>query len=99
MLDDEMMNAKNAKNATDPKPGSKEEQGLPDVQLYDLTADISERRNLQAEHPDVVATLTALLQGYVDNGRSTPGTPQKNDRNVSIAPPKPKAARVEKGEK
>jgi len=86
---------------SDPKPGSKEERGLPDVQLYDLTADISERRNLQAEQPDVTARLTALLQNYVDNGRSTPGTPQKNDRNVTIAPPKPKpkAAQTKKAEK
>jgi len=86
---------------SDPKPNSKEERTLPDVQLYDLTADISERRNLQAEQPDVAARLTALLQSYVDNGRSTPGTPQKNDRDVTIAPPKPKpkAAQTKKAEK
>jgi arylsulfatase A-like enzyme len=84
---------------SDPKPNSKEERTLPDVQLYDLTADISERRNLQAEQPDVTARLTALLQSYVDNGRSTPGTPQKNDRNVTIAPPKPKAAQTKKAKK
>jgi arylsulfatase A-like enzyme len=82
---------------SDPKPGSKEERGLPDVQLYDLAADISERRNLQAEQPDVTARLTALLQSYVDNGRSTPGAPQKNDRNVTIAPPKPKAPASQEG--
>jgi hypothetical protein len=35
----------------------------------------------------------------VDNGRSTPGTPQKNDRNVSIAPPKPKPAQAKKAGK
>ena len=69
---------------SDPKPGSKEEEGLPGVQLYDLTSDISERRNLQSEHPDVVARLTRLLQSYVDKGRSTPGAPQKNDREVGI---------------
>ena len=79
--------------------GSKEELALPDVRLYDLTADISERRNLQAEQPEVTARLTALLQSYVDNGRSTPGTPQKNDRDVHIAPPKPKAAQTKKAEK
>jgi len=71
--------------------GSKEELALPDVRLYDLTADISERRNLQAKRPDVTARLTALLQSYVDNGRSTPGAPRKNDRDVRIAPARPKA--------
>ncbi len=53
-------------------------QGLPDVQLYDMTQDIRERRNLQAEHPEVVKRLTALLEKYVAQGRSTPGAPQKN---------------------
>ena len=47
-------------------------QGLPDIQLYDMTADIRERRNLQAEHPEIVRRLTALLEKYVAQGRSTP---------------------------
>ncbi len=84
---------------SEPKPGSKEERTLPDVQLYDLTADISERRNLQAEHPDITARLTALLQGYVDNGRSTPGTAQKNDREIRTDRARPKAAPAKKSEK
>ncbi len=60
-----------------PRPGE-ECAGLPPVQLYDLNADLGERRNLQAEHPEVVARLTALLATYVRNGRSTPGAPQAN---------------------
>ena len=48
-------------------------QGLPSIQLYDLSADLAERKNLQAEHPEVVARLTKLLQKYVADGRSTPG--------------------------
>lgn len=59
-------------------------QGLPVVQLYDLEADIREERNVQAEHPDVVKRLTALLQQYVDNGRSTLGKRQKNDAPVDL---------------
>ncbi|MCD2423981.1 arylsulfatase [Niabella pedocola] len=58
--------------------------GLPLVQLYDLEADIREQHNVQAEHPDVVKRLTALLQQYVDNGRSTPGIPQENDAPVDL---------------
>jgi len=60
-----------------PRPG-KECEGLPPIQLYDLTADIGERRNVQHEHPDVVAHLTGLLTRYVRDGRSTPGAPQPN---------------------
>ena len=61
-----------------PQPGSPEAAGLPQVQLYDLSADIGERRNVQHEHPEVVARLTALLTRYVREGRSTPGQPQPN---------------------
>jgi arylsulfatase A len=58
--------------------------GLPMVQLYDLTRDISEQENLQAEYPDVVNRLTNLLESYVEKGRSTPGKPQKNEGDVDI---------------
>ncbi len=60
-----------------PRPGA-ECEGLPPVQLYDLSADVGERRNLQEQHPEVVAHLTALLTRYVREGRSTPGAPQPN---------------------
>jgi arylsulfatase A-like enzyme len=59
-------------------------QGLPSVQLYDLTQDLGEQRNLQAEHPDVVKRLTALLEKYVAEGRSTPGAPQQNTVTVDV---------------
>ena len=62
-----------------PKDGKAREQGLPEVQLFDLTADPAEQRNLQAEHPAVVAALTARLHEIVTQGRSTPGAPQPND--------------------
>jgi len=54
-------------------------QGLPVIQLYDLEADPGETTNLHDRHPDVVERLTALLERYVREGRSTPGPPQKND--------------------
>ncbi|MFC1763457.1 arylsulfatase [Planctomycetota bacterium] len=71
---------------SDPKPKSEAAKQLPAVQLYDLSSDVGEITNLQAKHPDVVKRLTALLQDYVDRGRSTPGTPQKNNGQVNIAP-------------
>ena len=60
-----------------PRPGE-ECKGLPPIQLYDLDADIGERRNLCDARPDVVEELKALLTQYVENGRSTPGTKQGN---------------------
>ena len=44
--------------------------GGPNGQLYDMSQDISERRNLWLEHPDVVERLTALLERYKTEGRS-----------------------------
>jgi len=60
-----------------PNPGA-ECEGLPPVQLYDLDADIGERRNVQDEHPEVVEELKALLTRYVADGRSIPGEKQSN---------------------
>ncbi len=52
--------------------------GLPPMQLYDLEADIGERNNIVADHPDVVESMKQLLTQYVVNGRSTPGEKQPN---------------------
>lgn len=56
------------------------------VQLYDLTKDIGETRNLAAAQPDRVARMQALLEKLITDGRSTPGTPQKNDVEVRRFP-------------
>ncbi|MBN2632320.1 MAG: arylsulfatase [Bacteroidales bacterium] len=61
-----------------PRPG-KDEKGLPAVQLYNIKEDPSEKINLQAEHPEIVKELTDLLKKYIEEGRSTPGVPQKNE--------------------
>lgn len=57
------------------------------VQLYDVSADVGERENLAETQPEVVARLTALLEKYVADGRSTPGAPQKNDAPIVIRKP------------
>ena len=63
-----------------PKPNDKEAlKGLPNVQLYNMNTDVSETTNVQAEHPEIVRELKALLIKYIEEGRSTPGIPQKND--------------------
>ncbi len=71
---------------SEPRPG-KAPAGSPAVQLYDLSADIGEKRNVQAEHPEIVARLTKLLEKYVADGRSTPGAPQQNTGAVDIHHP------------
>lgn len=58
--------------------------GLPKVQLYDLSKDIGEQVNLQAQYPEVVHRLTNLLEDYVANGRSVPGKTQQNDADIDI---------------
>jgi arylsulfatase A len=57
---------------------------LPGVQLYDMTADVGERSNVEAQHPDIVSRLTQLLERYVEAGRSTPGPAEANDVPVDI---------------
>lgn len=69
---------------SDPKPGSKEAQGLPPTQLYDLVADLGETNNVYAEHPEVVARMTTALEAIVANGRSTPGPKQSNDSPIEL---------------
>lgn len=52
------------------------------VQLYDLSSDLGETRNRAAAQPERLAEMLALLEELITNGRSTPGTPQKNDVKV-----------------
>ena len=61
-----------------PQPGVHDTSGMPSVQLYDLSADISERKNVQEDHPEIVQSLADLLTEYVVEGRSTPGEAQVN---------------------
>lgn len=56
------------------------------VQLFDLEADPAETKNLASSHPEIVTNLTALMQKYIDTGRSTPGAPQKNNGETFLYP-------------
>lgn len=67
-----------------PRDAEAAKQGLPAVQLYDLSTDIAEARNLQAERRDVVERLTELLDQFIADGRSTPGPRQTNDVPVIV---------------
>lgn len=61
-----------------PKDNDALKEGLPKWQLYNLSTDPKETNNLIEKYPEVVAELTKILREYVEKGRSTPGTPQKN---------------------
>ncbi len=74
-----------------PRDREASEQGLPDIQLYDLTKDLGETKNLQAEFPAIVSNLTSLMQKYIDSGRSTPGNTLTNDSPVSLFKNRPKS--------
>lgn len=52
--------------------------GLPPVQLYRLDGDLRESCNLQEQCPEIVQQLRSMLLEQIQNGRSTPGAPQKN---------------------
>jgi hypothetical protein len=69
---------------SEPKPNSPAARKLPLVQLYNLSRDIGEQTNVQAENPKIVARLTQLLEKYVAEGRSTPGVPQTNNGAITI---------------
>ncbi|WP_372639053.1 sulfatase-like hydrolase/transferase [Fodinibius sp.] len=61
-------------------PNTEEDlRGLPPFQLYNLDKDPAEQFNLVHMYPDKVKELKSLLEKYIDEGRSTPGTPQSND--------------------
>ena len=64
-------------------PGSGSTDGTK-PHLYDLSADIGEKTDLAAKHPDEVKRLTELMEKFVADGRSTPGEKQKNDVTVQI---------------
>jgi arylsulfatase A-like enzyme len=62
-----------------PNDAAATRQNLPRVQLYNLSADIGETRNVYAENPEIVSRLTSRMEAEIANGRSTPGTKQLND--------------------
>jgi arylsulfatase A-like enzyme len=62
-----------------PKSNEKIYKSLPPLQLYNMKSDSGESKNLCDEFPDVVRELKSLMIKYINDGRSTPGIPQKND--------------------
>jgi arylsulfatase A len=59
------------------------------VQLYNLTDDLGESKNLAAAMPEKVAAMKELFETLIINGRSTPGAVQANDVEVKRYPSEP----------
>jgi len=53
--------------------------GKRDAELYDLSSDPAEARNLADQHPERVKGLTKKINAIITEGRTTPGAPQAND--------------------
>ena len=67
---------------TNPRPSAKLWKGLEDkgeqtVQLYDMTKDLGEQKNLAADMPEKVKSIKELLKKQVEDGRTTPGAKKK----------------------
>jgi arylsulfatase A len=56
----------------------------PFVQLFNLAKDVHEDNNLASQYPDRVEKMVTLLQNQIDQGRSTPGPKQTNDKTINI---------------
>lgn len=63
---------------SEPK-GASADSSDSDFQLYHLGRDQEETKNVAKDYPEVVKELKQLMTRYVLTGRSTPGTPQKNE--------------------
>ena len=48
-------------------------------ELFDLSSDPKETKNIISAHRDIESELTGKLTDLINRGRSTPGKPQKND--------------------
>ena len=74
---------------TSPKPNATiwkqlEKEGKPTIQLYDMTKDLGEQKNLAADMPEKVKSIKSLLKKQVEAGRTTPGAKQANDAKIEI---------------
>ncbi|MCB1086416.1 MAG: sulfatase-like hydrolase/transferase, partial [Verrucomicrobiae bacterium] len=81
-----------------PRPGKDDHSGLPEFQLFDVSTDPGETKNLSAEHPDRVASMKAMMEQLIARGRSTPGSDQANDVPIELLKPVPNPAKKKAAE-
>ena len=71
---------------SDPREAKAKKLKLPAMQLFNLTKDRSEQKNLLEQKSAKVNALLKLLNKEVAQGRCTPGKAVPNDRNVTFLP-------------
>jgi arylsulfatase A len=69
---------------SEPAPKQARDLKLPALQLFNLKTDPSESNNIAEANPEICAHLRSLLVQTIEAGRSTPGKPQLNDREVAF---------------
>lgn len=62
-----------------PRPKDDTTKNMPRFQLYNLATDIGEENNLYMEQAELLEQYRTEMAKIVTDGRSTPGTVQKND--------------------
>ncbi len=67
-----------------PKDSEARKESLPEMQLYDMSIDVSEQNNLINEKPEVAEMMLKTLKLYVANGRTREGTGSANDVEVDL---------------
>ncbi|MCA9127369.1 MAG: arylsulfatase [Planctomycetales bacterium] len=72
---------------SEPRPGRVDMSAMPPVQLFRLSDDPGETKNLQADFPERVNEMSAQLQRIIDNGRSTDGPVVSNDVEIVMRKP------------
>lgn len=73
------------------------EAGNPLVQLYDMSADLSEQTNLASQMPDRVEALSEQLQAAIEQGWTAPGKSGSNDAAIVVMK-QPKGLKKSKAE-
>jgi len=59
-------------------------QGKPMTQLYDMSVDPAERKNLVKQKPEIARELRELLELQIGQGRTSPGPRQTNDAIIVV---------------
>jgi hypothetical protein len=67
-----------------PKDKQASQNGLPEMQLYNVVDDPGETTNVVEHQPEKAEQLIELLKEIVQRGRSTAGADQANDVKVDI---------------
>jgi arylsulfatase A-like enzyme len=62
-----------------PKPNGVLAATADQLQLYDMSADIGERKNVAAQYPEVIKGMIEHIEQLIEKGRSTEGQQQKNN--------------------